>query len=262
MLRRSSVRAPIPRRALGQVAASLDAPTSMLSHVPELFSEMVALGSSPRTVARLLREARIGPGSRIIDLGCGKGAVAVHVARMLGCRVVGIDAFQPFIAAAISLASARGVSDRCRFRLADLHSLRPAARFDAAIMLGVLPLEQAAPLLRRWVRRRGVYVIDDAFREGDATDPSLSAVPTRVQARAIIIRSGDTILRELVPAPRDIKRQNARIYSAIARAARRLARQDPTLAPALRRYLAAQRRANTLLEGHLRGAIWLIRRTA
>ncbi len=71
-------------------------------------------------MAAWLKEHGAGSGSRILDLGCGKGAVAIAMARALGCRVTGIDACAPFIEKARERASALGAADRGRFRGGDI----------------------------------------------------------------------------------------------------------------------------------------------
>ncbi len=44
-----------------------------------------------RLTSRLAEVAEIGPSDRVIDLGSGNGASALHIARERGCRVVGIE---------------------------------------------------------------------------------------------------------------------------------------------------------------------------
>lgn len=96
-------------RTLAAAAASVDLPASLLPHAGELFAALSALGSTPRRVVNMLARAGVGSGDRVVDLGCGKGAVAVEAAPRLGCRVLGVDAIGPFIEAARSLVRERGV---------------------------------------------------------------------------------------------------------------------------------------------------------
>src|SRR5690606_4579014 len=120
---------------------------------------------------------------RILDLACGKGAVAVRAAATIGCRVVGVDGCEPFIDSARALARRRGVSRRCRFELADVRTWRDPRPFHAAMMIGLFPLGRAARLLRAHVRPGGAYLIDDCIAgvgfEG-------RGVPTRAQCERLI----------------------------------------------------------------------------
>lgn len=118
-----------PERALQRaVAASVDAPARLAPVLGDLFAGVPALGSEPRAIARLLRQSGATHRWRVLDLGCGKGAVAVEVARRIGCRVLGVDAHRPFVESARALACRRGVGDRCRFLVGDARRARPGVR--------------------------------------------------------------------------------------------------------------------------------------
>ncbi|MFE0044383.1 methyltransferase domain-containing protein [Streptomyces albireticuli] len=53
---------------------------------PEAFLE-----ASQRWTDLLLDRSGIGPGSHVLDIGCGNGTTAAYLARRTGCRVTGID---------------------------------------------------------------------------------------------------------------------------------------------------------------------------
>ncbi len=63
---------------------------------------------SARLVEKLAREARLGPHSRVLDLGCGPGSLTLLLARHSG-TVIGIDADPAMIDAARSAAQTAGV---------------------------------------------------------------------------------------------------------------------------------------------------------
>lgn len=243
------------------MAASVDLPPALLPFIAELFADLDSLGSSPRIAARLLRGAGIGPSSRVLDVACGKGAAAVHLAQALGCRVRGIDACPPFIDSARRLARDRGVARLCRFTIGDAHR-PPRGPFDAAVMLGLFPAELAAPLLRSRTVPGGVYVIDDAFRDDrfSRIPRDLRGVPTRADVRAMIRGLGDSIAAEHVPTPSQVTRLNQSLYRRLAARARGVARSHPRLRACISEFLTRQRRANILLRGPLRPGVWLVRR--
>ena len=74
-----------------QVASSLEAPPELLPFIAELLADVDALGSSP-AVVNLLRPLAL-PRATTLDLGCGKGAISVNVARELGWHAHGVVAF-------------------------------------------------------------------------------------------------------------------------------------------------------------------------
>lgn len=210
----------------------------------------------PRRTAALLDGAGLRPGSRIVDLGCGKGTFALALARRFGWRVLGVDAFGPFVEGARRAARRAGLDHLCEFSVGDLRRFRAPRRFDAACMLGIDPLPAAARRLRALVRPGGVYVVDDAVRESGTDEPGL----TLAQARGLIKRLGDALVVEDVPARGAINALNRRLYVRLSARAQELGRREPHLRGALRDFLHRQRNANLVLAGPLRPAVWVIRR--
>jgi ubiquinone/menaquinone biosynthesis C-methylase UbiE len=127
------------------------------------------LGHSERELARLerqaeifaeptedeLRRAGIGPGMRVLDIGCGAGDVTLAAARMVGPagRVVGLDMAPAAIAAARRRASFGGF-DNVSFEEADFDRWEHDGRFDAVTGRFILMhLADPAGAVRRLVRR-------------------------------------------------------------------------------------------------------------
>ena len=52
---------------------------------------------------------------RVLDIGCGSGGIAIHLARNNGCHVVGFDVEAPVIEAARQRAERSGLSSRVEF---------------------------------------------------------------------------------------------------------------------------------------------------
>jgi ubiquinone/menaquinone biosynthesis C-methylase UbiE len=85
----------------------------------------------------LVDALELGPGHRVLDLGCGVGRLAERVAERTGAHVTGLDFAPEAIAAAA--ARTRDRSDRQRFVVGDLNDLSlPAASYDAIISVDTL----------------------------------------------------------------------------------------------------------------------------
>jgi SAM-dependent methyltransferase len=100
-----------------------------------------------------------GEGSRVLDVGVGKGATARLVAERLGCSVVGVDASEEMIESARERARGSEARGRIEFRVADACEL-PFAEgvFDAVVVECVstmLDRERAFPELVRALRPGG-----------------------------------------------------------------------------------------------------------
>lgn len=64
-----------------------------------LLQDLLELGASAEVINSLIKKHIIDKINRVnvLDLGCGKGAVSISIAKEFGFRVIGIDAYTPFI---------------------------------------------------------------------------------------------------------------------------------------------------------------------
>ncbi len=85
---------------------------------------------------RLCALAGIGPGDRVLEIGCGWGALALHAARTRGCHVTAITVSPAQLAAATARAAAEGLADRVTFRLCDYRDVD--GRYDAVLSCEML----------------------------------------------------------------------------------------------------------------------------
>lgn len=247
-----------------EVARSVDATPDLVPMLASLFDGLEALGSTPGRIVSLIA-GHVRRGGRVLDLACGKGAVAVEVARRLPLRVEGVDACGEFLDRARERSSALGVAARCRWVEADVRAYAKGCtvRFDLSMMIGLLPLSEAAPLLRRLTRPGGVYVVDDAMLDGRHPGAGrFAGVPDAVMGREIVEELGDRVIRRVMVPRAAIASQNRRILRLLASRVAALAKAHPGRARSLRAFLSRQRSASRLLVGPLRPTIWVIRRGA
>jgi ubiquinone/menaquinone biosynthesis C-methylase UbiE len=97
-------------------------------------------GYITRSELRQLAEAlHIGPGSTIVDLGCGRGAPGQWLARTTGAALVGIDFSQVALEQGRERARQLGILDTVSYRLAsfDATGLAPAS-VDGAMSIDVI----------------------------------------------------------------------------------------------------------------------------
>lgn len=98
-------------------------------------------------VEAMLDLAGVGPGDRLIDLGCGDGRIVVGAARR-GAGALGIDIDAERIAEAEAAARAAGVEERARFRQEDLFATRLEWANVVTLYLVGLPNRLLGPRLR------------------------------------------------------------------------------------------------------------------
>ena len=137
----------------------------------------------------------IAAGERVLDVGCGSGAVTREIARRVGSRgvAVGLDPSPALLAVARELAKEAGVGDRIEFREGDALRLPLSdGSFDAVVCVTVLSHvprgEAAIPEFIRVLRpggRLGVFDLD--------TDMTAFTHPDRALTRRIVAAASDAM---------------------------------------------------------------------
>ena len=72
-----------------------------------------------RKLETICRKLRLRAGDRLLDIGCGWGALVLHAAREHGARAVGVTLSEPQAELARERIRDAGLSDRCEIRVAD-----------------------------------------------------------------------------------------------------------------------------------------------
>ena len=139
---------PRPR---AEFLAALDAP---IYHLQGLAAAAAEGGLHPKH--RLMRyhdffTDRIKPGQRVIDLGCGIGALAASIADCSRARITGMDWTAANLEKARKIASDRGLSGTLDYVLGDITADRAPGRFDVVVLSNVLEHITDRPArLRQW----------------------------------------------------------------------------------------------------------------
>ncbi len=249
-----------------QVARTMEADVRLLPVLPQLLVDLQELGTSADQVVSALYSAGVEPASTVLDLGCGKGAVAVALAERLAVRVEGIDAFPPFLEAARALASVRGVSSRCVFRKGDIRNfLGRAGHYDTVLLLSVGPVsgdhQRTVADLRTLVRPGGYIVIEDGFlAQGVEHLSGCEGYAGRGETLHRLTASGDALVQEVVCTTEETRSVNERNTALIRQRARLLEASHPDLAGSLGAYVARQERETERLGTDLICAVWVLRR--
>jgi cyclopropane-fatty-acyl-phospholipid synthase len=84
------------------------------------------------------RKLRLSPGERLLDIGCGWGAMAIHAAERYGVRVLGITLSKAQAEVASRRVREAGLEGRVEIRLLDYREVPGQAEFDKIISIGML----------------------------------------------------------------------------------------------------------------------------
>ena len=121
------------------VADSLEVNEKILTHMPYLLQDLWALGSSVEQIIKLLFDLnKSSEICRVLDLGCGKGALSVKIASKFGFEVTGIDAMKEFLSVAREKADEFNVADKCNFVENDILEFTKSPHdFDLVILASI-----------------------------------------------------------------------------------------------------------------------------
>jgi SAM-dependent methyltransferase len=239
---RTTTTAPASPSVDESIARSLAADPVLLPVLDYLLQDVDLLGGDPEAVVAMLRPLAGRTARTVLDLGCGKGAIAAALARDSGFLVTGIDAYQPFIDDAQRRAGAMQVADRCLFHVADMRHLPGRLpRFDVVLLVACGPVwggigDTLAALLEL-VRPGGHVVVDssvDAGGGGAAGHEEMLDAVAVAGGRMVDCRHGRS------PASAEAVTDAARF---IERRARELMRLYPGLGGSMWEYVAARRAA-------------------
>lgn len=93
--------------------------------------------------------------SYVLEIGCGSGGYALHLAEKIGCRILGLDLNVPGVRNANRLALAKNLASRACFENQDVSKILPLkdSTFDAVFSNDVLcHLPDRAGVLREMLR--------------------------------------------------------------------------------------------------------------
>jgi cyclopropane-fatty-acyl-phospholipid synthase len=81
--------------------------------------------------AHIAAKLRVGPGMRVLDIGCGWGGMALYIHEKTGAEVTGVTLSEEQIKVARRRAEEAGVADKVKFELIDYRSV--TGQFDRIV---------------------------------------------------------------------------------------------------------------------------------
>ena len=86
----------------------------------------------------ICRKLRLRPGDRLLDVGCGWGALIMHATRFYGVTALGITLSDAQAELARARIAAEGLGDRCRVEIRDYRALQDLPPFDKISSVGMV----------------------------------------------------------------------------------------------------------------------------
>jgi len=128
-------------------------------------------------IDHVLRKLRVRPGDRLLDIGCGWGALVRRAASRFGARALGITLSRNQCEHAQQRIAAEGLADRCEVRLEDYRDV--GGRYDRISSIGMFEHVGLRNLRGYFARIRDLLEDDGiALNHGiTSTDPDSAETP-------------------------------------------------------------------------------------
>jgi len=251
-----------------KAAAAFGAVPEILPYIPELLSGMWSLGIPPDIIVELLKDLELKPKTaRLLDLGCGKGANSITLARHFGYQVHGVDLFEPFIEEARKRAQELGVDDITRFETGDIkQAIRSLSDYDVVILVwvgGVLgDVGESIRRIRRLVPAGGYMVIGEGYLKDGVIedDPFLERFDRYETLREKLTVHGDTLVREIIIPTERINDFYRDYIRSLRKGARKCAGIHPEHAQALWNYVNSNEQMCRTMENTVESGVWLLKK--
>lgn len=251
-----------------KIATSMETNLEVFPYIDDLLIDLWDLGSFPRLYLEWFDELNIQPGIKVLDLGCGKGAVAIQIAEKFKVKMTGIDLHEPFLQFAEQKAKQFGVTHLCEFRKADItKAVSQLKDFDITFLnsIGAIWNNDIADTiwnLRNTVKTGGYIIYDDGYvKDGETVGESHYAYMTDKKSTLnMLTRFGDRIIKEKIFSREEIKKQNQTYLAAIEKRGKEIIDQNPDVSRQINDYIEIQRKESATLENKIINATWLIQK--
>lgn len=249
------------------IANSLEVEENLLKYMPYLLQDLWALGSSVARILELIETLPLASSNpKVLDLGCGKGAVSVQIASRFGYEVVGVDAMPEFLEVARTKSSEYLVSHICTFIQQDILTyVTEPHTFDIVILASLGGIfgtnKDNVKTLRTQVKPGGYIIIDDGFLKNKEVlnrkgyDYCRDYKTTIDELKAF----GDSLVSE-ISTNEVSKNINEEYIKLIDKRIMELIAENPDLEKDLKKYLALQREECEILDTEVEGRIWVLKK--
>jgi len=239
---------------------------SLLPYIPYLLQDLWEIGSSPEVINQLLKKHKIlSRNSRVLDLGCGKGAISVKLAKEFECQVHGIDAMPEFIEEANFWADKYHQSDWCTFETGDIRErVKNLRNYDLIVLGSIGPvfgnIEDTLKNVSPAMVNNGYIILDDGYIP-ENSDFENENYLKQSEVLKQIGASGYEIVEALIMDNTFIEESDSDIYENIEIRAQELIKKHPDQKYLFEEYLEIQRFENDILENKVECVTWLLRKS-
>ena len=239
---------------------------ALLPHIPYLLQDLWEIGSSPQVISQLLKKhININPDTRILDLGCGKGAISVYLANEFKCHLHGIDAMPEFIDEANHWADKFHQTHLCTFEVGDIREKINSIKNYNVIILGSIGpilgnIERTLKCIRPVLSEEGFVILDDGYIP-DGSDFENENYFKEKEIMQQFSNSEFKIIEAHMIDNNYMTESDADIYNKIKHRSHELIQKFPQKKQLFEDYLENQRLENDILENKVVCVTWVLQKS-
>ncbi len=233
--------------------------------LPYILQDVWEIGSDPDIIIRLISKHFIKYDNlKVLDLGCGKGAISVKLSQKLGCTCFGIDAIPEFIEHAKQKALEYKVQGLCTFETGDIREkVKDLSNYNIIILGALGPVFgnyfTTLTTLSKCINENGIFIIDDGYIDdkSDFKHPLMLKKSTIMQE---IDNAGMELVENYIMDKENIKNSDDYIFNNLRKRCYELIEKHPDKNKLFLDYIKKQVIENDVLENKVIGTTMLIRK--
>jgi cyclopropane fatty-acyl-phospholipid synthase-like methyltransferase len=249
------------------IADSLEVNKRLLPRIPFLLQDLWVLGGSVNQIFDVVGSLKsLSPLKKMLDIGCGKGAVAIQLVSRYGFHAVGIDAMSPFLEEAAKKAAEYNVSHLCQFINQDIHEYVSNDHDYDLVILAALggifgSFQNTIAKMRTQVNPGGFMIIDDGYlkKSNHLNRKGYGHYKNYDDTIRELTFFGDRIINQ-VDTSEVSKNINREYIDLIKRRGEELISKHHELKKDIDDYIRLQAEECDVLENEIEGALWVIRK--
>ena len=147
----------------------------LIPYLPYILQDFHEIGSHAKSLLNIINSLKPDRMIKVLDLGCGKGAVTCYIAENIDSTCLGIDAIPEFIDYANNYRDKRNISN-CKFIVDDIRNLQCVENtYDFIIIGSVGPIFEnytiAMGSFKSILKDDGYILLDDGYMENGKKHP-------------------------------------------------------------------------------------------
>jgi len=226
---------------------------NLYPYIPYILQDLCEFGASPEIIINLIKKHKSDfEKLKILDLGSGKGAVSIKIAKEFKCHCSGIDAVKEFVDESIIKAKEYNVEKYCEFEAGDIRTkIFNKTKYDIIILGAIGPVfgdyYSTITRLKKCLLSDGLIIVDDSYLD-ENSNFSHSQIEKKSNIINQIANAEMRIIDEAIISKEQIKESNKNIFNKIRRRCEELIKKEPKNRLLFESYIKNQENENEVLE--------------